>query len=302
MRHRSGPWFLVIAGCLSIGTTHSAAGEPQIVGDVVVHRELRYREGASKHLTLDLAMPREASGGPRPAIVVIHGGGWIEGDKSSFSTLENRPPGNIFDFAALGFVAATINYRLAGEAPYPAGFDDCRAAVDWLRAHAGEYQVDPQRIGAWGNSAGGHLALLLAATDTNPATRLRAVVSDSGPLDLNYQDAHDQLRVVVRRFMGGPPDGARVADYQRASPTSYAAADFPPMMLIYGGHDEQVDIRTADEFVAALSRAGHKDLTYLRLAAAGHCPHSLVRVPHVRQAVDDFFVRVLQPIKPGSGH
>ena len=128
---------------------------------VEVVQSLRYREGPSKQWTLDLALPKDSPGKPRPLIVVIHGGGWLEGDKSSFASREHGVPGNIVDFAAMGFVAATINYRLSGEAPYPAALQDCQTALRWLRAHAGEYHIDPNRVGAYGNSAGGHLALLL---------------------------------------------------------------------------------------------------------------------------------------------
>src|SRR5439155_18507256 len=102
---------------------------------------------------------------PRPGIVVIHGGGWVEGDKSSFASRKAGVPGNIEDIADLGFVAVTINYRLAGEAPFPAALEDCKCAVRWLRAHAKDYNLDADRIGAYGNSAGGHLALLLGLTN-----------------------------------------------------------------------------------------------------------------------------------------
>ena len=122
-------------------------------------------------------MQKDYTGKPRPAIVVIHGGGWLEGDKSSFSTPKNRPPGNIIDFAKLGFVAATINYRLSKEAPFPAALHDCKCAVRWLRANAEKYQIDRDSIGAWGNSAGGHLALMLGMVDKNGQSRRRRTVS-----------------------------------------------------------------------------------------------------------------------------
>src|SRR5260370_28813873 len=100
-------------------------------------------------------MKTDRSGKPRPAIVVIHGGGWLEGDKSSFASRQNGVPGNIVDFAALGFVAVTINYRLSGDAPFPAALEDCKCAARWLRAHAPGYHIDPDRIGAYSNSACG---------------------------------------------------------------------------------------------------------------------------------------------------
>jgi acetyl esterase/lipase len=263
---------------------------------------LSYKSGCMS-CVLDLALPNESHPGPRPLIVIIHGGGWIEGDKSSFASDTYGVPGNIVDFARLGFAAATINYRLSKEAPYPAALEDCRDAIRWLRQHAAEYQLDASRIGAYGNSAGGHLALLLGLLE-DPAdrgkpleqsSRVQATVSDSGPIDLLAEDRNGVLRTVIRRFMGGAPDGDRLALFEQASPSHYVSAKGPPLLLIYGEADRQVDVKTADRFVAALSEAGRKDVTYLRLANVDHCPHSLQRLPYVTDAVDQFFLRTLPP-------
>ncbi len=264
--------------------------------------DVPYKPGC-KSCRLDLALPNESRPSPFPVIVVIHGGGWIEGDKSSFASDRFGVPGNIVDFARLGFAAATINYRLAGEAPYPAALDDCRAAVRWLREHATAYHLDPKRIGAYGNSAGGHLALLLALVEDSAdrgkpleqSSRVQAAASDSGPLDLVDQYRQGALRTVVGRFMGGPPDGGRKSLYTQASPSHYISAKGPPLLLIYGEADGQVDVKTADRFVAALSEAGRFDVSYLRLAHVDHCPHSLQRIPYATDAVDQFFLRVLAP-------
>lgn len=270
----------------------SVLGQPVAGAAVTILRDLRYREGASKQWRLDLAMPKDAGARLRPAIVVIHGGGWIEGDKSSFTTREHGVPGNIEDFAALGFVAVTINYRLSGEAPYPAALEDCQCAVRWLRAHAEEYHIDPRRIGAYGNSAGGHLALLLGMSG-DKAERVQAVVSDSGPIDLLYQHEHDRLRQVVSKFLGGPPEGKRIETYKQASPSHLIDKDTPPLLLLYGVADGQVSVETADQFVLALGRAGLSDVSYYRLAKVDHCPHSLVRVAGLRPVVNEFFLRTL---------
>jgi acetyl esterase/lipase len=252
-------------------------------------------------------MPKAPATAPRPAIVVIHGGGWLEGSRSSFSYPPKQPPGNIFDLAHLGFVAVTIDYRLSGEATYPAGLDDCRCAVRWLRAHSADYGVDPNRIGAWGNSAGGHLALMLGLAPEPPlpesapfreqSSRVQAVVSDSGPIDLEHGFHHHQVHTAIERFLGGPPDEKRLAAYREASPSSYVSADAPPLLLIYGAADGQVGVETSDLLVSRLQQAGVKDLTYLRLGTYGHCPHSLLRVPWVAQAVDAFWLRTLPPTK-----
>jgi len=279
------------------------AGDSAIPEGVTFLQNIPYREGGIRHCQLDLAMPSERGERPRAAIVVIHGGGWLEGDKSSFSTL--KTPGNILGFAKLGFVAVTINYRLSTEAPYPAALDDCRCAVRWLRAHADQYHLNPNRIGAWGNSAGGHLAMLLGMTERTPgnndgepysnlSSRVQSVVSDSGPLDLTYEHQQATLRVVIEKFMGGPPEGDQKKNYERASPVNLVSEKLPPLLLIYGEEDTQVHAEVTDQFVSALSRSGHKDVSYIRLAGVNHCPHSLIRIPYLQQVVDDFFLRTLK--------
>ncbi len=256
-----------------------------------------------KACRLDLALPNESHPCPWPVIVVIHGGGWLEGDKSSFASDKHGVPGNIVEFARLGFAGATINYRLSKEAPHPAALDDCRAAIRWLRTHAVEYQLDPHRIGAYGNSAGGHLALMLALLDDpndrarplEQSSRVQAAVSDSGPIDLLTDHSNGALRTVIEQFMGGAPEGDRRRLFELASPGHHVSPHGPPLMLIYGEIDQQVDVKTADRFVGALGAAGRKDVTYLRLANVDHCPHSLQRVPYLTDAVDQFFLRTLKP-------
>lgn len=281
-----------------------AADKPPTAEPLTIIRDIRYREGPSKQWRLDLAMKKAADDKPRPGIVVIHGGGWVEGDKSSFASRKAGVPGNIEDFADLGFVAVTINYRLAGEAPFPAALEDCKCAVRWLRAHAKDYNLDPKYVGAYGNSAGGHLAVLLGmvAKDAGlegdgpyqeESSLVQAVVSDSGPLDLLYQYEHDRLRHVVSQFLGGAPDSERAALYKKASPLYQISAQTPPLLLLYGGADSQVPVETADQFVLALGRAGLKDVSYHRLAFVDHCPHSLVRLPELQRLVNAFFLRTL---------
>lgn len=299
------------AGCIFTGTCPAILvaqdkSDDEIPAGVTLVREVRYQDGPSNAWRLDLAMPTERAMELRPAIVIIHGGGWIEGDKSSFSTWKNRPPGNTFDFAKLGFVAATINYRMSKEAPYPAALHDSKTAIRWLRANAEKYQIDPDCIGVWGNSAGGHLALLLAMTNDEPefegegpwrefSSRVQCAVSDSGPVDLLGQHEQGTLRVVVEKFLDGPPDGDRSSRYRDASPSQRIHKKVPPLLLLYGVDDNQVPINLADRFVADLDQAGLKDVSYHRLAKVGHCPHSLIRVPWVDDVVNEFFLRTLKP-------
>src|SRR6516164_1007432 len=119
-----------------------SAEKPAASEKIILLNDIRYREGSSKSWRLDLAMKKDLAGKPRPGIVVIHGGGWLEGDKSSFVFKDRTAPANIVDFAKLGFVAVTVNYRMSREAPFPAAVEDCKCAVRWLRAHAKEYNLD----------------------------------------------------------------------------------------------------------------------------------------------------------------
>ena len=271
---------------------------------IALQCDLRYREGKSAAWKLDLACPKDPGIKPRPALVIIHGGGWIEGDKSSFTSLKHWSPGNIIDFARLGFVAVTINYRLSGEAPFPAALEDCQCAVRWLRAHARDYHIDVNRIGAYGNSAGGHLALLLGLTGKSnglegdepypdQSSRGQAVISDSGPVDLDMRKPENSgVAGVISQFLAGPP--ATLAERIRmASPACHVKQPLPPLLLIYGAADTQVTVGPVDDFVRALQKAGLKDLTYIRLGMVDHCPYSLVKMECLYPLVNDFFIRTL---------
>lgn len=294
----------IVLCCFWLANSGVGADERSGSIDITVLHDIAYRQGASKQWRLDLAMPKDLRGKPRPGIVIIHGGGWLEGDKSSFASRQHGVPGNIVDFAALGFVAVTLNYRMSREAQFPAALEDCKCAVRWLRAHAKDYNLDPQHIGAYGNSAGGNLALLLGMVGKkaglegdgpyqDQSSLVQAAASDSGPLDLLCQYHSGPLREVIGRFLGGPPEGPRAARYRLASPSHQISEDTPPLLLIYGGADAQVPVATADRLVIALERAGIKDVTYHRLAFVDHCPHSLVRIPAMKTAVEEFFVRTL---------
>ena len=296
---------LLVAGMvLSMLRPPAARGETRTMPDhVKLYQGIQY-DPAYASCKLDLAVPQDASDKGRPAIIVIHGGGWIEGDKSTFTSLKHWAPGNIIDFAKLGFVAATINYRLSGEAPFPAALEDCKCAVRWLRAHAKKYNIDKNLIGVWGNSAGGHLALMLGMTGNekkfegkgpfqDQSSSVQSVVSDSGPTDLDYRKPNNGgLIRVVQKFLAGPKESLEQR-MREASPHSYIRADLPPMLLSYGTTDNLVQIEPTDVFVRDMHQAGNKHLTYYRIGNANHCPHSLVRVPWMAQAVDEFFKRTL---------
>ena len=149
--------------------------------------DLTYAEYGPRKMLADLFIPKGK--GPYPAALIIHGGGWIKGDKMKFRAMG-------LEMAKRGFVSMAIDYRLAEEALFPANIHDCHAAVRFLRAHAGKYKVDPERIGVVGGSAGAHLAGLLATTakvktlhgkggHEDFSSEVQAAVVMSGPMEIS---------------------------------------------------------------------------------------------------------------------
>ncbi len=219
---------------------------------VEVIRDLAFGEAGGRPLRLDLYRPEEARARPVPAVVLIHGGGWSKGDKSS-----------VFGAAALvdrGFIVVSVNYRLSGEAPFPAPVEDCKCAVRWLRAHAEKYGVDPERIGVWGSSAGGQIALMVAYADENAqmegtggwqdrSSRVQAVCSWFGPTDMRL------VEQPLPQYLGGTL--RQVPErYARASPVLYVSADDPPTFLAHGDRDPVVPVEHSQTLHRLLKEAG----------------------------------------------
>ena len=243
---------------------------------VTIEPDVAYRPGDSKAWRLDLVMPSERGDKPRPGIVFVHGGGWRNGDKRAGTFLQGA-----IEYAQKGYVCITVNYRLLDEAPFPACVEDCKCAVRWLRAHAGNYNLDPQRVGGYGNSAGAHLVAMLglAGADAglegdgpyqNQSSLLQAVCPSATPSDFLLFRSRDSKR---RRSSGGVLAGAEETYEQRAkkmSPVSHVSADAPPFLIIHGTKDNTVNVAHGDRLVEALKKAGAKDVTYIKIEGAGH--------------------------------
>jgi len=218
--------------------------------------DIRYGEVLGyRPLELDLYVP---AGSEVPVVVYVHGGGWQRGSR------RDPPPLLAADFydqiAAQGLAVAAIDYRLSGEARFPAPLEDVRTAVDWIRDHAAGYGLDPGRVFLWGDSAGGHLALLAALTGATvraavawfPVTDLAGMPSDladaGGVPDLG-PDSREA------RLLGAPapsvPDLAR-----QASPVTHASAGAPPILLLHGMVDDLVPAAQSVRLAEALGRAG----------------------------------------------
>jgi len=243
---------------------------------VLIEPDISYREGKSEAWKLDLVRPKAKGDSPRPGIVFVHGGGWSSGDKRRSMFLNGA-----IEYAQLGYVCITINYRLTGEAPFPACVEDVKCAVRWFRAHAKKYNLDPKRIGGFGNSAGAHLVSMLGLVKADAklegdgpwqdqSSMLLAVCASATPTDflLNGEPKNINARSAFGRLL--PGKDSIVERAKKASPISYVAKDAPPFLLFHGTADKTVDVKHSDRFVEALKKAGADDVTYLRIDDAGH--------------------------------
>jgi len=230
-------------------------------------------------LLLDLYLPAgETHQGGRPAVVHLHGGGWRTGERSSLGpAVDGFGLSPIGQLADAGFVVASADYRLSTVAAFPAQLEDAKAAVHWFRTHAAEYGVDPHRIYAWGDSAGGHLAALVGMTagaadfpghagNDGPGgdDSVAAVVAWYPPTDLLRMGGQARPDAVARADDPGSREalliGAQPADApdkaRAASPLSHVHAGTPPFLLIHGTADRFVPAAQSTSLAEALEGAG----------------------------------------------
>jgi alpha-L-fucosidase 2 len=213
------------------------------------YRDIEFARPGGESLTLDAYVPEGA--GPFPAAIVVHGGGFTRGDKQTYVPPLFQP------LAQGGFAWFSINYRLAPKHAFPAAVDDVESAVRWVRAHAGEYKVDPKRIALVGESAGGHLVAFAGARDGRKLG-VAAVVSFYGPHDLEARArAQKQVSDGVKGFLAiGELNNAAFRKLRRASPINYVNKDMPPFLFIHGAKDELVPYEQSPKMCDKMKRAG----------------------------------------------
>jgi len=224
-------------------------------------------------LVLDIYLPDGAE--PRPLILFIHGGGWVGGNTRHSGALADFPRALAL-LASEGFVVASVEYRLAGEAPFPAALQDVRAALRFLKDNAARYHIDAGRAAVWGGSAGGQLAALVAVScgdqslDPAPAPPHSECVQGA----VIWYGVFDFAPLAARgetpdsRFLGCTGAACEPVA-RRASPMSYVTAEDPPFLLIHGEGDKTVDVGQSRAMEAALQRA-HVDVEALYIPGVDH--------------------------------
>ncbi len=293
-------WVLMagLAGAAESPKSKAASkAQPPLPPGVTVLRDLAYSESRHERQKLDLYLPANTKNAP--LVVWIHGGGWQNGSK-------DRSPALVL--LSQGYAVASINYRLSSHAQFPAQIEDCKAAIRWLRAHAQQHGYNPDRIAAWGSSAGGHLVALLGVTGDvkvfdrgdNPgvSSRVQAVVNFYGPSELLTMDAQSGANSKMKhnapdspeaKLLGGPiqelKDKAR-----QASPLHYITPDDAPMLMVHGDSDPLVPVKQSEVLYTALQQAGVDASLYI-VKGGGHGGFN---DPEVDRQVTGFLNRVLK--------
>ena len=247
-----------------------------------------YRRAGDREAKLDVYVPTaEAPAGGRPAILAIHGGGWRGGARPISAGWPRA-------WREHDYVVVSVEYLLSkpGSPSWPANFEDVREAVRWVRRHADEYGIDPDRIVAMGASAGGHLSALLGTYPDGPvavaglplpgpgrprrpkavSARVQAVIDLYGPADLRgLIESRKQTGGPLHLFLGGGPDRFP-GRFEAASPVRHVSSDDPPMLLIHGADDPLVPVAQSEALASALKAAG--------------VPHRLIVVEGARHGFD----------------
>lgn len=234
----------------------AALAAAQTVPDgVTLEKDVVYNPGG--RLMMDVARPKGP--GPFPAVLAIHGGGFSAGERGSYLP-------DILRLAQHGYVAATVDYRLAPRNQFPAALQDVKSAVRFLRANAQRFTIDPERMAAIGESAGAHLALMIGLTpgvaefeggaNRDQSSRVACVVSFYGPTDLaRIYGKSEVAERVLPLFLGGNLENTRMA-HLIASPMNWITPLAPPVLAIHGAKDPQVPYEQSQWLVEQLKRAG----------------------------------------------
>jgi acetyl esterase/lipase len=269
-------------------------GPPQPPPGVKALRDLAYVPGGHERQKLDLYLPEQPAG-PLPLVVWIHAGGGTSGNKEQTRALY---------LTTQGYAVASINHRLLQHAIFPAQLHDGKAAIRWLRAHAKEYRLDPDRIGVWGASSGGGLAALLGTSGgvkelegnegghLDQSSRVQAVCDWFGPSDVIALVATSPaFNSAMEKALGGPIAQHKAKALQ-ASPVTHVSKDSPPFLIMHGDKDKMLPVAQSQLLADALKGAG-VEVTLKIVPGAGHGGPAF-QTAEMRQLIQEFFDKHLK--------
>ena len=268
--------------------------------DVQFTGNVEYGKAGGLSLYLDLYSPKPKPEGKLPVIVIIHGGGWYQGDKAGHAEVACY-------LASCGFAVASINYRFLTEEIFPACLNDCVTSVLWLKDNSEKLGLDASRIGLFGDSAGGHLVLMTAYAGDKFCVEKRSIKASVKCVIAWYPVSdlttfyYEKNRKLPPELMGGVPLTMPDA-YKAASPTFYASKDVPPSLVFHGDQDEIVPIKQTETLDGLMKKAG-ADFTFVRVSGAGHGFTSAGIDPTygaILKTMTDFFNKNLKLTLPGG--
>jgi acetyl esterase/lipase len=290
------------------GDPNSAVGKDEPIKALAWLDNVVIGKGGGRDLHAEVAYPVNAQR-PMPAVILIHGGGWAYGGPQPIHNMVSFPGNFTARFAKQGYFTVFAEYRLSGEAKWPAQIQDCELAVRWLRANAAKYGVDPNRIGIWGYSAGGHLVACMATMSDvkeyqgdggypGVSSTVQAVVDWFGASDFTDPLVQADSGVAIQGLMG-MPYAQNPEAWKKASPVFYVKPNDPPILIIHGEEDQFLPVSQAKTFDAALTKAGATH----QLVIVKNGKHSFVPKvgnttdptgPEIQKLTDDFLAKYLK--------
>lgn len=267
-------------------------------------KDIPYVAAGHERQKLDLYLP-ESADGPVPLLIWVHGGGWQNGSKENGIPLRQ-------DWTERGYAVASLNYRLSGHAIFPAQIEDCKAAIRWLRAHAAEYGLNPNRFGVWGSSAGGHLVALLGTSGEvkefevgehlDQSSSVQAVCDFYGPTDLKAfvaspgYESHASPTSPETKLLGGAVlENLELA--AKANPITHVTSNDPPFLIVHGDKDPVVPIQQSELLFEALKKA-ERPVQFHTIKGAAHGQG--FAGPEIQTMVNNFFDSHLLAIAESS--
>ena len=288
-------WSLLL-GCFGWVAAVVQAQPLAVPEGLTIERNVTFGTGGERPLRMHLISPQEKSETLRPVLVWVHGGAWRGGSRDSGL-------GRSIPLAQQGYVCASIEYRLSNEALFPAQIEDCKCAIRYLRAHHEQYGIDPERIGVWGSSAGGHLVALLGTTAgvkelegtggwEEYSSEVQAVCDLCGPT--NFLAWAPTTHPAVQLLLGGTVSQKRELA-KLASPVSHVHKNCPPFLILHGDKDEVVPYQQAETLYQALKEQS-VEVTYHLEPGMGHA----IGGPQISRQIFQFFDKHLKPHEGAS--
>lgn len=295
------PWLvsIMVLAIQALNMVPARSMETSEESGMRIFHNIGYTQENNNSQSLDMFMPKQLPANPMPVVILIHGGGWLGGDKKDFAGLAH-------EFVSRGYAVASINYRLSSQNTWPAQIIDCKAAVRWLRAKAGKCQLDPDRFVVGGHSAGGHLAAFLAATNgvrdfdkgdnLKVSSDVQAVLCFAGITNLVARASTPGFEIVQNkasdqsRLLGGSTFENKELAMQ-ASPVTWVSKRTAPFFFEAGTADNVVPCSQINEMRDTLNKYGIYSEVYL-LRGVGHFGPEFFDSTHI-DLMDKFLKKVL---------